>query len=70
MHDTLTHGRTTRWLSVIDDCAREALHQEIDFSLPALRVNRVLNGLIKGRGKPTCIRSDNGPEFISHEVPT
>lgn len=70
MHDTLTNGRTTRWLNVIDDCAREALHQEIDFSLPALRVIRVLDALIKLRGKPTRIRSDNGPEFISHEMQT
>ncbi len=46
------------------------LHQEIDFSLPALRVIRVLNALIKLRGKPTRIRSDNGPEFISHELQT
>ena len=70
MHDTLTNGRTTRWLNVIDDCAREALHQEIDFCLPALRVIRVLDALIKVRGKPNCIRSDNGPEFISHEMHT
>lgn len=68
MHDTLTYGRTIRWLNVIDDCAREALHQEIDFSLPALRVIRVLDALIKLRGKPACIRSDNGPEFISHQM--
>jgi putative transposase len=38
----------------------------MDLSLPAARVIRSLNQIIEWRGKPTQIRSDNGPEFISH----
>ena len=37
------------------------------FSLPSIRVIRVLNQLIEWRGKPSAIQCDNGPEFISHE---
>ena len=66
MHDQLNDGRSVRSLNVLDDCNREGLLAEIDFSLPAQRVTRALNQLIEWRGKPTVIRSDNGPEYISH----
>jgi putative transposase len=38
----ITRPLTIRTLNVIDDFNREALAIEIDFSLPALRVVRVL----------------------------
>jgi putative transposase len=66
MSDALVDGRKFRVLNVIDDFNRESLAIEIDTSLPARRVIRVLERIIARRGKPTCIRSDNGPEFISH----
>lgn len=65
MHDNLINGRKYRTLNVIDDYNREALATEIDFSLPAPRVIRVLEWLIEQRGKPFAIRCDNGPEYIS-----
>jgi putative transposase len=40
---------------------------EACFSLPSIRVIRVLNQLPEWRDKPVVIRCDNGPEFISHE---
>ncbi len=45
---------------------REA--KEADTSLPSLWVKRVLDQLIAQRGKPAYIRTDNGPEFISHKL--
>lgn len=66
MHDNLTDGRAFRSLNVIDDFNRELLCAEIDFSLPTARVIKALNQLIQWRGKPHTIRSDNGPEYISH----
>src|SRR5579863_5106113 len=52
---------------IIDDCNREALAIEIDTSLSAKRVIRVLKRIITRRGKPKVIRVDNGPEFTSKE---
>ena len=65
MTDALVNGRSFRVLNILDDFNRENLAVEVDFSLPALRVIRVLNQLIEWRGKPQTIRVDNGPEFIS-----
>jgi transposase InsO family protein len=33
--------------------------------LPSTRVARALDQIIEWRGKPTAIRCDNGPEYIS-----
>jgi putative transposase len=66
MSDALTDGRKFRVLNVIDDFNRESLAVEVDTSLPALRVKRVLDAIAATRGLPANIRSDNGPEFISH----
>ena len=68
MSDALSNGRTFRTLNVIDDYNREALWIEVDTSLPAERVVRVLEQLLDWRGKPACIRMDNGPELISHRL--
>lgn len=65
MSDALSSGRAFRTLNVIDDFNREALWIEVDTSLPAERVVRVLEQLLDWRGKPTRIRMDNGPELIS-----
>ena len=68
MHDTLWDGRTYRLLNVIDDYNREVLAIEVDTSLPALRVIRVLERIKSVRPLPKMIRVDNGPEFISHKL--
>lgn len=65
MTDSLLSGRKFRTLNLMDDYNREALAIEVDTSLPAERVIRVLEQVIDWRGKPTRIRVDNGPEFIS-----
>lgn len=65
MHDQLVYGRSYRLFNVIDDYNREGLAIEVDFSLPASRVVRVLDQIIEWRGKPRQLRCDNGPEYIS-----
>jgi putative transposase len=65
MHDQLADGRCYRLFNVIDDCNREGLGIEVDFSLPAERVIRALDQIIEWRGQPDTIRCDNGPEYIS-----
>lgn len=68
MSDALMDGRKFRLLSVMDDFNRESLAIEIDTSLPSLRVIRVLEKIIAQRGNPLGLRTDNGPEFISHKL--
>ena len=65
MSDSLVCGRRFRTFNVVDDFNREALAIEIDLSLPAPRIIRVLERIIAWRGYPQQIRMDNGPEFIS-----
>ncbi len=68
MSDSLVDGRRFRLLNIIDDFNRESLAIEVDNSLPALRVIRVLERLLDQRQKPESIRVDNGPEFISEKL--
>ncbi len=65
MHDQLADGRRYRLFNVLDDCNREGLCIEVDFSLTAERVIRSLDQIIEWRGQPDTIRCDNGPEYIS-----
>jgi len=63
-------SRNAYMVTILDDFKREALAIEIDISLPALRVIRVLNRLLVTMGKPEMIRvnNHNGPEFISNKL--
>ena len=68
MHDGLRDGRSYRLLNVLDDFNREGLGIEVDISLPSERVIRTLDRIIEWRGKPTQIRCDNGPGYISSKL--
>lgn len=68
MHDTLYCGKRFRTLNVVDEGTRECLAIEVDTSLPAERVVRVLEVLKVERGLPKQIRVDNGPELISAKL--
>tara|TARA_Y100001001_G_scaffold530_1_gene555 strand:- start:2171 stop:2629 length:459 start_codon:yes stop_codon:yes gene_type:complete len=65
MHDTLYCGKRFRTLNVVDEGTRECLAIEVDTSLPAGRVVRVLEQLKSERGLPTQLCVDNDPELIS-----
>jgi putative transposase len=68
MSDSLSNGRAIRTLNILDDYNREALWIEVDTSLPAERVVRVLENLLLWRAAPKQIRMDNGPELISQRL--
>lgn len=68
MADTLYGGRRFRTLNVLDEGVREGLAIEIDTSLRAERVVRVLEQLKEYRGLPQAIRCDNGPEYTAQPV--
>jgi putative transposase len=65
MYDTLYYGRSFRTLNVIDESNREVLAIEVDLSLPAARVVRVMEQLEEMVGLPKAIRLDNGSELRS-----
>ena len=67
MSDCLDDQRTFRILNVIDDYNRESLINEGSIAFPSTRVIRSLERAIEEVGKPSYIRTDNGPEFISKE---
>lgn len=68
MQDALWDGRRFRTFNVIDDFNREALAVEIDSSLSAQRVVRILDQIAVWRGLPNRIRFDNGPELTAISV--
>lgn len=70
MSDVLVNQRKFRTLNVIDDFNREAIAIEVAHSMPAVRVTALMEQIINEHGKPKCIRTDNGPEFISKEFHT
>lgn len=65
MSDALVNGRKIRTFNVVDAFSRACIGIEIGFSMPSVRVTRILDQWIEKHGKPASIRSDNGPEFIS-----
>jgi putative transposase len=58
-------GKRFRVLNVLDEGVRECLTIEVNTSLPAARVVRVLERIRLWRGLPKQLRLDNGPELTS-----
>src|SRR5262245_3318272 len=68
IHDRTADGRPLKWLSVVDEYTRECLALEVGRGMKACGVVAVLEGLVRQRGVPGYIRSDNGPEFIAQAI--
>lgn len=66
--DRTTNGTAIKWLSLVDEHTRECLALKVDRGLTSEDVINTLAELFKTRGVPKCIRSDNGPEFISKAI--
>jgi transposase InsO family protein len=66
--DRVIDGRTLRCLTVVDEFTREGLTIYCATSVTSVDVIAVLAELIAQHGRPLCIRSDNGPEFIAAAV--
>ena len=65
MSDALWYGKRFRTFNLTDDYNREALAIEVDISLGAHRIVRVLDRVAAERGYPIKLRVDNGPEMTS-----
>lgn len=68
MSDALWYGKRFRTFNLTDDFNREALTIEVDISLEARRIVRVLDRVASERGYPTKLRMDNGPELTSVHI--
>jgi putative transposase len=68
VHDSCANGEILRCLTLIDEGTRECIALSVEASQPARRVIATLEQVIKERGKPTFLRTDNGPEFIAHDL--
>ncbi len=66
--DQMTVGRRFRILTVIDNCTRECLALVADTSISGLRVARELDAIMRWRGRPMSIVSDNGTELTSNAI--
>ena len=66
--DSTSDGRKLRFLTVLDEYTREGLAIEVERSMGARQVREVLTELIKRRGAPEFVRSDNGSEFTAKLV--
>ena len=68
VHDQMACGRRFRVLNIVDDVTRECLRAVPDTSISGRRVVRELTELIRHRGKPGMIVSDNGTELTCNAV--
>jgi len=68
IHDRLSDGRSFRTLNLTEAFTRQCLAQEVDTSLNAVRVVRVLERVKQTYGVPELIRVDNGSEFRSKSL--
>lgn len=66
--DRLENGRPIKILAITDEYTRESLAIEAARSIKGSQVVEILNRLVRERGLPGNIRSDNGSEFIGGEV--
>jgi transposase InsO family protein len=64
-----THdGRTARALNLIDEHTREALVVRVERRWSSAKVIEALADVMVIKGVPEHLRSDNGPEFVAHDL--
>lgn len=66
--DRTMNGSPLKWLSIVDEYTRECLALKVDRSITSEDVIDTLAELLSMHGVPECIRSDNGPEFVSRSI--
>jgi putative transposase len=66
--DHAASGQQIKCLTVVDEGTSEGLAIDVAGSIRSRRVIEVLARLVSERGAPKVLRSDNGPEFVSHAL--
>jgi len=62
--DRVASGRTIKSLVIVDDATHEVVTIVAEHSIGGSHLTRILDEVCAKRGKPSVIRSDNGPEFV------
>lgn len=68
IHDRSYDGRALKILTILDEFSRFTVCLHAARSLTAANVIRQLDVAMADYGKPSFIRSDNGPEFIAKAI--
>ena len=68
VYDACANGQQIKCLTVVDEFTRECLAIDVAGGIRSKRVIEVLSQLVSVRGAPCYLRSDNGPEFVSHRI--
>lgn len=68
IQDKCNRGHRLKFLTITDEFTRKSLAVVTATSIRAGRVRQELERLFLKHGAPECIRSDNGPEFVSKSV--
>jgi transposase InsO family protein len=68
--DRVAGGRTIKCLVIEDDATHECLATVAEHSIGGTHLTRILDQVCSERGRPTVIRTDNGPEFTGSALLT
>lgn len=68
VEDRTANGGRLKILAVVDEYTRECLALHVEKRITSQGVLSTLEWLFLLHGRPECIRSDNGPEFIAKAV--
>ena len=66
--DYCANGQQLKCLTVVDEFTHECLAIDVAGSIRSGRVIDVLTRLMSTHGAPAYLRSDSGPEFVSHAI--
>jgi len=66
--DQTLGGQTLKMLTLTDEFTRQSLALRCGTAFTSADVKAVLVEVMRERGVPEFIRSDNGPEFIAHDL--
>jgi len=66
--DALSSGRRLKCLTVVDDFTKEAIELVLDHSITGDYVTRALDQVVRFRGAPRALRTDQGPEFTGRAL--
>lgn len=66
--DALSSGRRLKCLTIVDDFTKEAIELLLDHSITGDYVTRALDQVVRFRGAPRAIRTDQGPEFTGRAL--